>query len=275
MRKFLILGLLAATASVPTAAVAQDDVSADVEISREERREARQQRREARREARQQQQQPAFEVQTMQHRARDHRREQRRAERQRGQIPEGAWIGDPNDPRMEAHRRRYERLDREAAREHGTREQYRDLVDRQASHREARREQRREDRRDWRDDRRTHWRDDRRDWRDDRREARREWNRDWRRDQRYDWRRYRDYNRYVYRAPTYYAPYRGYRYNRFSIGTILDRLFWGRNYWINNPYQYRLPQAPYGYVWVRYYGDVLLVDTYSGRVVDVIHDFFW
>jgi Ni/Co efflux regulator RcnB len=56
---------------------------------------------------------------------------------------------------------------------------------------------------------------------------------------------------------------------------VLDRLFWGRNYWLNDPYQYRLPPAPYGYVWVRYYDDVLLVDTYNGRVVDVIHDFFW
>ena len=29
------------------------------------------------------------------------------------------------------------------------------------------------------------------------------------------------------------------------------------------------------YRWVRYYDDVLLVDIYSGEVVDVIHDFFW
>ncbi|WP_409574764.1 RcnB family protein [Sphingopyxis sp. PET50] len=30
-----------------------------------------------------------------------------------------------------------------------------------------------------------------------------------------------------------------------------------------------------GYRWVRYYNDALLVDTYSGEVVDVIYDFFW
>ena len=29
------------------------------------------------------------------------------------------------------------------------------------------------------------------------------------------------------------------------------------------------------YRWVRYYDDVLLVDIYSGEVVDVIYDFFW
>ena len=49
----------------------------------------------------------------------------------------------------------------------------------------------------------------------------------------------------------------------------------GNRYWINDPWQYRLP-AVYGpYQWVRYYDDVLLVDTYTGEVVDVIHNFFW
>jgi hypothetical protein len=186
---------------------------------------------------------------------------------------------------MEEHRRRYERIERQNARENGTPAQLDAVIDRQRAFRQDRREDRRDDRGDWRgerrDDRRD-WRDVRRDWRQDRREDRRdwrqdrrEWNRDWRRDQRYDWRGYRNYNRYAFRAPTYYSPYRGYRYNRFSIGVILDRGFWGRNYWINDPFRFRLPPAPYGYVWVRYYNDVLLVDTYSGRVVDVIHEFFW
>jgi hypothetical protein len=36
------------------------------------------------------------------------------------------------------------------------------------------------------------------------------------------------------------------------------------------------PAAAYpGTRWVRYYDDVLLVDVYTGEVVDVIHDFFW
>ena len=35
-------------------------------------------------------------------------------------------------------------------------------------------------------------------------------------------------------------------------------------------------ESLYGpYRWVRYYDDVLLVDVYSGEVVDVIYDFFW
>ena len=46
-------------------------------------------------------------------------------------------------------------------------------------------------------------------------------------------------------------------------------------YWIQDPWQYRLPQVYGPYRWVRYYDDVLLVDIYSGEVVDVIHNFFW
>ncbi|QYU71092.1 RcnB family protein [Leptolyngbya sp. 15MV] len=60
-----------------------------------------------------------------------------------------------------------------------------------------------------------------------------------------------------------------------SIGFTLSNLFYSNRYWINDPWQYRLP-AVYGpYRWVRYYDDVLLVNTYTGEVVDVIHDFFW
>jgi len=198
-------------------------------------------------------------------------------------------MGNPNDARMEPHRERYERLDRQNARRNGSQEQYRALVEQQGSQRQARREERqdwrqdrrdnrqdwrndrRDDRRDWRNDRR----DDRRDWRNDRRGDRGNWNRGWRNDNRYDWQRYRSSNRFVFRIQPYYAPYRGYSYNRFSIGNILDRLFWGQNYWINDPWTYRLPPAPYGYQWVRYYNDVVLVDTYNGEIVDVIYDFFW
>jgi hypothetical protein len=102
-----------------------------------------------------------------------------------------------------------------------------------------------------------------------------QWNRTWRNDNRYDWQRYRYSNRDLFRSP-YYAPRNyGYGYNRLSIGGLLDQIFWGRNYWIADPYEYRLPAAPYGTQWVRYYDDVVLVDVYSGEVLDVIYDFFW
>ncbi|HMC92057.1 MAG TPA: RcnB family protein [Allosphingosinicella sp.] len=102
-----------------------------------------------------------------------------------------------------------------------------------------------------------------------------QWNRTWRNDNRYDWQRYRYSNRDIFRSP-YYAPRGyGYGYNRLSIGGLLDQIFWGQNYWIADPYEYRLPAAPYGTQWVRYYNDVVLVDVYSGEVIDVIYDFFW
>jgi len=104
----------------------------------------------------------------------------------------------------------------------------------------------------------------------------RRWNNnDWRRDNRYNWSSYRTQHRDLYRAGRYYSPYSNYRYNRLSIGFFLEPLFYGQNYWIDDPYQYRLPEAYGPYRWVRYYDDALLVDIYSGEVVDVINDFFW
>jgi Ni/Co efflux regulator RcnB len=102
------------------------------------------------------------------------------------------------------------------------------------------------------------------------------WNRSWRNDRRYDWQDYRERNSRYYQMPRYYNPYGyDYGYRRFSVGIYLNSLFYGRNYWISDPWTYRLPDPGYGYRWVRYYDDVLLVDTRSGYVVDVIYDFFW
>ena len=101
------------------------------------------------------------------------------------------------------------------------------------------------------------------------------WSRDWRRDNRYNWYSYRNQYRDRYRLGRYYAPYSNYSYSRLSIGFRLGSLFFGSRYWINDPWQYRLPEAYGPYRWVRYYDDALLVNIYSGEVVDVIYDFFW
>ena len=58
-------------------------------------------------------------------------------------------------------------------------------------------------------------------------------------------------------------------------GDLLIGNSYGNRYWINDPWQYRLPEAYGPYRWVRYYDDALLVDIYSGEVVDVMYDFFW
>lgn len=99
------------------------------------------------------------------------------------------------------------------------------------------------------------------------------WNRDWRNDRRYDWRRYRDSHRSIFRIGIYYDPF-GYNYRPFDIGYRLQPIYFGQEYWFN-PATYGLPYPPPGTQWVRYWNDAILVDVYSGEVVDVIHNFFW
>jgi Ni/Co efflux regulator RcnB len=102
------------------------------------------------------------------------------------------------------------------------------------------------------------------------------WNRNWRNDSRYDWNRSRRYNRENFHLPRYYAPYGwDYGYRRFSIGLRLNSILFGQNYWIDDPYYYDLPPAYGPYRWVRYYNDALLVDIYTGEVVDTVYDIFW
>lgn len=130
------------------------------------------------------------------------------------------------------------------------------------------------DRNRWDNDRSRNWSGDRNRWDSDRSRGR--WNNNWRNDRRYDWRGYRSSNRSHYRLPRYYAPRGwGYGYRRFGIGFTLNSILYSSNYWINDPFYYRLPEVDGPYRWVRYYNDALLVDIYSGEVVDVIYDIFW
>lgn len=102
------------------------------------------------------------------------------------------------------------------------------------------------------------------------------WNRDWRRDPRYNWQDWRQRNRGSWRGRPYFAPRGlGFGYRRFALGGVLSAPLFAQNYWINDPWGYRLPPANGPYRWVRYYDDVLLVDIRDGRVVDAIHGFFW
>ena len=148
---------------------------------------------------------------------------------------------------------------------------------------------------DWRDGRRgDDWRDGRNDTRRDRRNWRRDdwrwnyrgwngwdnrdfrrWDRRWRGNRDYDWSYYRSANRFHFRPGPYYAPFRSHRYSRLQIGFFLDSLFFQPQFFINDPWDYRLPPVYGPYRWVRYYDDVVLVDCYTGEVVDVIYDFFW
>jgi hypothetical protein len=150
----------------------------------------------------------------------------------------------------------------------------RDMADGRTSDRDGDRDWRR-DRdgdgdRDWRRDRD---RDGDRDWRRDR-DGRHDWRRDWRRDRRYDWSSYRHRYGSLFRLGRYYDPY-GWGYRRFSIGFNLWPSYYGSSFWLNDPWQYRLPPAYGPYRWIRYYDDALLVNIYTGQVVDVEHNVFW
>lgn len=278
MRRALIGMLMAATAVTPLASAAAQVRDGGREIAQREDREERRAERE-RRQA-----------------ERAERREERRAEPQ-AERREGR--AERRGDRVERRQDRIERRERAPAadrtRDFAIQQQrarelqrQRALAQRGEVRRDDRREwrqdrrndrvERRDDRRDWRQDRRydrVERRADRRDWRNDRRYDRRDWSREWRNDRRYDWQRYRYSNRDVFRGGRYWAPYRGHNYSRFSVGLLLEPLFYSDRYWINDPWYYRLPPAYEGTRWVRYYDDVLLVDLYSGEVLDVIHDFFW
>ena len=55
---------------------------------------------------------------------------------------------------------------------------------------------------------------------------------------------------------------------------MLPTLFWTRDYWINSYWLYDLPAPPYGYVWVRYGDDAVLVDVETGYILQVVYGLF-
>ncbi len=260
MKKYMLMTL--ATALSPVAAHAAPDapVRADVmvedfaDFQREEKRAERQQNRPQNRPQRAQSLQEPDQVAEIVNRAapqRDGARTERREARQDGRYYDRNRDGDL-DRRWD--RNRDGNLDRNWDRNRDGR------LDRRWDRNDDERIDRRYDRN--------------RDGRLDRNQIGR-WTHNWRNDNRYNWRKYREQNRNYFRPGRYYAPYRDRTYRGISIGFSLGAAFFGPRYWINDPWQYRLPAAYGSYRWVRYYDDVLLVDVRNGHVVDVIRDFFW
>ena len=101
-----------------------------------------------------------------------------------------------------------------------------------------------------------------------------QWNGRWRDDRRYDWNNWRKRNRWLFNLGFYRDPF-GWGYQPYQIGWRMWPSYYSSQFWLNDPWRYRLPYAPAGYRWVRYWDDAVLVDTWSGQVVDVIHNFFW
>jgi hypothetical protein len=100
------------------------------------------------------------------------------------------------------------------------------------------------------------------------------WDTSWRNNHRYDWRDWRSRHRSHFHLGFYYDPF-GWNYRPYSIGWRLWPNYYSSRYWINDPWEYRLPYAPPGYRWIRYWDDAILVDTFTGEVRDVIPNFFW
>lgn len=134
---------------------------------------------------------------------------------------------------------------------------------------------------DWNNSRGNGWNNNR-GWNDNRgwdnnrgRNDNRGWNNNWRNDRRYDWQGYRASNRRFYTLPRYYGPQGFGNYRRWGVGGRIGQPFFARNYWISDPWAYRLPPAYGNYQWVRYYDDVLLIDIYTGIVRDAQYGFFY
>ena len=107
-----------------------------------------------------------------------------------------------------------------------------------------------------------------------RRDAPVNWSQHWRKNRRYDWWNWRNRHRSLFRLGYYYDPF-GWDYQRYGIGWRMWPSYYRSSFWLNDPWEYRLPYAPPGFRWIRYYDDAILVDTWDGRVVDVIYNFFW
>ncbi|HXQ41762.1 MAG TPA: RcnB family protein, partial [Candidatus Udaeobacter sp.] len=84
-------------------------------------------------------------------------------------------------------------------------------------------------------------------------------------------------NRYAERRYNW-EPYRqpeGWYYQPWSYGQIFPPVFWTQNYWINDYWDFGLPDPPYGYVWVRYGPDALLVAVDNGQILSVVYGLFY
>jgi Ni/Co efflux regulator RcnB len=77
-----------------------------------------------------------------------------------------------------------------------------------------------------------------------------------------------------YHYGTYHAP-RGYHYTRYSYGQRLPALYFASNFWLSDFVNFGLMAPPDGYVWVRYGDDAVLVDRYTGEILQVQYNVFY
>jgi Ni/Co efflux regulator RcnB len=75
--------------------------------------------------------------------------------------------------------------------------------------------------------------------------------------------------RHAWRPPV------GYYARAWSFGDYLPHGWFGPDWWLGDPWAYGLPLPPPGFDWVRVGDDALLVDQFTGRIVQVVRDVFW
>jgi len=79
---------------------------------------------------------------------------------------------------------------------------------------------------------------------------------------------------YGWRGATAWQDQPGYYYRRWGYGDVLPVGWFAASFWINDYEDYDLPVPPYGYEWVRSGPDALLVDAYTGEVVEAVYGLF-
>ncbi len=72
-----------------------------------------------------------------------------------------------------------------------------------------------------------------------------------------------------------WVPPSGYAYRRWHYGEFLPSGWFAAQFWIGDYDYYGLAVPPYGYEWVRFGPDALLVDTYTGEVVESVYGLFY
>lgn len=72
-----------------------------------------------------------------------------------------------------------------------------------------------------------------------------------------------------YRAPP------GWHYRRWVFGERLPGIYFGRDFWITDFLAFGLFAPPDGYVWVRYGPDAMLIDEYTGEIIQVDYGVFY
>ncbi len=77
-----------------------------------------------------------------------------------------------------------------------------------------------------------------------------------------------------YRWDRYNRP-QGWYYRQWTFGMVLPLIFWSRDYWITDYWQYGLMDPPYGFVWVRYGSDAILVNVSNGYILRVVYGLYY